>query len=479
VENEFAGVSLDQAREVADIYRIRIARAAAKRKDILTWGWALFPQKFFSPFCRELHEYFISIRGLPFTNTEAPRYHAKTTIKCFLIPIFQALEEPGLFRHYLNVQSTLEKAIAVNRAIKEEFETNRLLLSIYGDCQAEHWAEKQIVLKNRTIFTAIGAGQSIRGINYRNVRPDYIIIDDLYDEEDINNPDSTLKKNEWFWGSLYPARAQARVTAIHVQGTAINSEDLLEKMKAQDSIVSKTFRAIKDDDSILWPEVNTKESLAIDRERMGSVIFLREMQNERRDDATSIIKRPWIQEYDPHEVYKKFDKHFFVQAVFLCVDPSVGKNAESDPTGIALIVKCGYDDGSGNVFYIHDVWEEFLSLDARVRKLQEIADGADRRTIVTKVRIEAISGFGDFSSEVIRRTNLPVEEIDHVKDKMTNLEAKSHFFENGKVYVNKNIDQKKKDTLIHQLTTNHPKHDDVRDAILLGMDNESQLWDFV
>ena len=98
---------------------------------------------------------------------------------------------------------------------------------------------------------------------------------------------------------------------------------------------------------------------------------------------------------------------------------------------------------------------------------------------VNKVRIESIAGFKDFTAEVIRRTNLPVDEIDHVKDKITNLQNKSHFFENGKVFINKNIDPVKKDKLINQLTTNHPKNDDIRDAVLLCIDEEGGQWAFI
>jgi hypothetical protein len=476
---DLAGLSFEKAVAIADLQRLEIARRAAKRKDILTWGWALFPEKFSLPFCKELHEYFIAIRLIQFTNTEAPRNHAKTTIKCFLIPMFQALEDAGLFRHYLNVQSTYTKALSVNRTIKEEFEKNILVQKLYGDQMGDHWAEQQFVLKNGTVFTAIGAGQSIRGLNYKNIRPDYIMVDDLYDEDDINNPDSTIKKNSWFWGSLYPARAKERQNSIHIQGTAINTDDLLEKLKAQKSVVSRTFKAIKEDGTILWPELNTQESLDADRERMGSVIFLREMQNERRDDTLSIIHRNWIREYDPEVSYRDFGKHFFVDEVLLCVDPSVGKNEENDPTGIALMLKARYDDSNGNVYFLEDVDEQHLSLDSRVRLLETICERQKHRFPVTKVRIESISGFKDFTAEVIRRTNLPVDEVDKVKDKITNLENKSHFFENGKVLVNKNIEPKLKDKLIYQLTNNHPKNDDIRDAVLLALDDLTGLWRFV
>lgn len=472
--------------EIKRQIRLEVARRTAESKDILGWGQAVFPDKFELPYCQELHGYFTSIRQDPFTNTEAPRNHSKTTIKCFLIPIFQALNEPELFRHYLNVQATDEKAQAINLSIMNEIENNPIIKELYGDMRGIKWTVSQFVLGNGVVFTAKGAGKSIRGINYLNSRPDYIILDDLYDDEDINNPDGTLKKNAWFWGALYPARAKNRRCSIHVQGTAINNEDLLNELKKKTRWKSRTFQAIKDWDrkDVLWPELNTFESLEQDRIDMGSVIFFREMQNERRDEASSIIKSHWLQnwEYDPSELRLRLLRErpkFFVQAIVIGNDPSIGKDSENDATGTALVIKTGYSDGSGNDYWIEELYNERLSLDKRIEQLVGINARRSNEQKVTKVEIEAIAGFDDYATEVIRRTNLPVHRVEWVKDKITTLENKSHFFENGKVHLSKTISTELKDILVHQLTTNHPKHDDVRDSVLLTLDDNSGLWNFV
>ncbi len=263
-------------------------------------GGSSLPEKFALPYCDELHGYFVSIRNEEFTNTEAPRYHSKTTIKCFLIPIFQALEEPESFKHYLNVQATDDKALEINRAIRVEIETNELLIAMYGNMKGARWTDQRFVLSNGVIFSAIGAGKSIRGINYRNIRPDYIIVDDLYDEDDIFSSTMTKKKNAWFWGSLYQARSKSRKTSIHFQGTAINTDDLLEELKKKAGVKSKSFAAVKDWDTgtILWPtEHNTFDKLKRDQILMGPLIFAREMQNERMDETTTVLKRTYWKFY--------------------------------------------------------------------------------------------------------------------------------------------------------------------------------------
>ena len=477
VLNKF-GLDAEQGLAIGRLARLELARRYAARKDILNWGRILFPEKFSLPFCQPFHSYLIDTRKDPFTCTEAPRNHAKTTIKCFLIPIFQALEEPSSFLHYLNVQSTLTKALSINTSIRQELETNEDLIELYGSQIGEKWNEQQFVLKNGVIFTGVGTGQSIRGINHRNIRPDYIIPDDLYDEDDIYNNDSTLKKNDWVWSSLFPARAKTKKCCFHIGGTAINNEDILERLKAQPRWKCKTFRAILDWDSkeVLWPELNTFEDLMADLEDMTTTIFMREMQNERRDEATSIVKANWLTdwEYDPDKIV--FDDHFQLKEVVLGCDPSVGENPGNDFTGIAVILKAQYADSRNYVYFIENLWNEHLSQDGRILLLQKIADGRALagRPKINRAYIEGIAGFKDFAIEARRRTSLPIRIVDNVKNKLANLENKSFHFENKRVFLNKNIDQKLKDQLRYQLVTNLPKHDDLRDALLLPIDSKTQ-----
>lgn len=450
--------------------RIAIARAAAKAGDILEWGSALFPDKFPLAYCRPLHEYLVSIRHHPFTSTKAPRYHSKTTIKGFLVPIFQAIYEPESYLHYLHVQATDKKANAVNRSIRYEFEENLELRALVGDLIGDRWTDEQFVLKNGVCFTAVSAGQSIRGINYRNRRPDYIMPDDLYNEEDIYNPEATEKKNDWFWSTLYPARAQGRKCSIQVIGTATNELDLLNKLEKIPWVKSRTFKAITDWEKkeVLWPEKGDFAALMRDMEVMTSSIFMREMQNEPRDDASSIVKAAWIKEYDPSTLVPSGS--FQYVGCYLGVDPSIGQKEENDFTGICLIYVYRYTDGRGYFYYIDQLWNEHLSLDKRVKLLQDIQDRQPSNRKITLAYIEGIAGFKDFVAEVRRRTDLPVREVDKVPDKLANLENKAWFFENGRVLLNQNIDVKLKENFRYQMTTNHPRYDDMRDSVLLPLE---------
>lgn len=466
---ETLNAGYDELLELNRQFRIAMARKAAEEKDILTWGRCLFPEKFPLAFCDPLHQYLVDIRHLQFTSTKAPRYHSKTTIKGFLIPIFQAIYESNDYLHYLHVQATDTKANAVNRSIRYEFEENLELRELVGDLRGSRWTDEQFVLSNGVCFTAVGAGQSIRGINYRNRRPDYLMPDDLYDEKDIHNPDATEKKNEWFWSTLYPARAKWKRHSIQMIGTATNEMDLLHRLEKLPYVKSRTFRAITNwgKKEVLWPAANSFDSLMRDKDAMTSAIFMREMQNESSDDAVSIVKRKWIQEYDPRTLVPRGNFEY-VSCVLGC-DPSIGAKEENDFTAIVLMYVFRYTDGQGFFYFIEKMWNEHLSLDQRVLLLQKIQDHQPTDRKIGMAHIEGIGGFKDFVAETRRRTTLPVREVDKVPDKLANLENKAWFFETGKISISKEIDQRLRDEWAYQMCTNHPKFDDLRDATLLPL----------
>ena len=426
----------------------------AQKGDILNWGKFLFPDKFSLPFCMELHTHFIDTFEEKLTRTLAPRGHAKTTIEGFLLPMFYGLNRPEIFQHFLNVQNTSSKAINLNVSMKTEFECNEMLIDIYGDMRAldEKWTEKTFVLKNGVIFSCVGAGESLRGIQYKNKRPDCIIADDLYDDEDINNAQRVEKKNRWFWSTLYPARAKSKKHAVHIQGTAISKIDLMHTGEG-----TKVFKIIYPDGRILWKELWSKEEIEQEKINIGSIIFSREYLNEVRDDESSIIKESWIQFYKHSELLQTG-----VKLTPICaLDPACGEKQLNDFSGYCIL----HTDKNFNV-YIERVAEMKNSFNANMNAI----DSWNSRFNPSVFAIEAIGAFKQLTQEVKRTKNIRLKEVTSVKDKISRLEAQSFRFENRKVFINSEMSKKEMDNLIEQLINNYPVHDDVRDSVVLAME---------
>ncbi|MFW9821388.1 MAG: hypothetical protein ACFFE4_00540 [Candidatus Thorarchaeota archaeon] len=454
-------------------YLIEDLKFEERKKDVLAWGRYYFPDKFDLEFCEELHNYLIDIRKELRAATYAPRGHAKTTIKSFLVKIYQAYNEPTEFKHYLSIQSKTEKAIAVNLSIRKEIEENKLLYNDYGGMISDYkWTEKQFVLKNGIIFTAIGAGESMRGINYNNIRPDYIDVDDLYDEEDINHIQRINKKSKWFWGSLYNSISRTNKKAcIHVQGTAIANNDIIISLSKNKKWKFKKFQAIKNYEKkeALWPlNISFDELYSLRHEPfprgMGSIIFDREYQNNCRDDATSIIKEHEVK-FVPELPLQEGEE--IIQTIGGC-DPAIGEKEINDYIAIASAYKTNFD----NYFFFqisnsHFSEFSFEKTKQKIKSLNEIYS-------YDIFRVEAISAFQYLTQEIKRTTGVRLKEIKHVPNKITHLESHQSKFENGKVFFSSKLPDDIKEELKNQLINNFPEHDDIRDAILLCLRDDKK-----
>lgn len=73
--------------------------------------------------------------------------------------------------------------------VQAELQYNQRYINDFGEqYNSGSWEEGEFVTKDGTAFFARGRGQSPRGLRYRSHRPDYIVIDDLDDDELCENP---------------------------------------------------------------------------------------------------------------------------------------------------------------------------------------------------------------------------------------------------------------------------------------------------
>ena len=472
--------------------RIKALQEARERKDIKGWLKAAMPRTYRLPYC-PLHDYIIETRHEADNAIEAPRGHAKTAIGCAGIPLYQALEEPDTFDYYLNVQGTEPKALAINVGIRLELEQNEVLRAVYGNqIGDDKWTDGLFVLKNDIVFHAVSTGQGIRGTNYRLRRPNYVVLDDAYEDKDIHNPDSTIAKNEWIESTLDPMMAMDRPTVKRFQGTAINDVDgLRAKEEASKVPGSKTkFRRFAAYDekakTALWPELRDFDSWIVKRDSPGvnPTIHAREYLNERRDESSAIIKPSWLHggnptkpswEFDPARL--KFDRDHRLLAARIIVDPSIGKRVENDPTGAVVLLKSLMKDAKSADYWIMKIVNERLTLHERCNMIQDNVDHPPRGFKLTEGRIEGVAGFLDFVAEAKRRVRgLGIKEVPAKLDKIAHLESKSWNFQNGKVHISTDIPKVLRDECYNQLTMNTPTHDDVRDALLHGIDEGVTNW---
>lgn len=142
--------------------------------------------------------------------------------------------------------------------IKQELEENELLKNDLGPFQAskEDFGAYSIEIpKYEAKIMCIGAMQNIRGLKYRNHRPDLIICDDMEDMNSFNDRHEVDKMYTWFMGELWSIGDEK--TNIVVLGNLLHKSSIMVTLlkairKNQMPGIFKAYPLLDDCNRILW-----------------------------------------------------------------------------------------------------------------------------------------------------------------------------------------------------------------------------------
>lgn len=229
------------------------------------------------------------IRELSSPNHSAiifPRGFAKTTWEKIdtIHDVIYKLEPVILY-----IGNSLGDAQLHFESIKTEFESNELLIDIYGDLvppnhkYSKKWTNSHFETVNGVNVVARGAGKG-RGVNIKHQRPTKIIFDDIEDDEQVASQVRRDKLHRWIYNVIFNARDKER-GKIKFIGTVISP--LCEVLLFYKSFGGIFRKAIEDGKSI-WPEYWSLEALY--KIRDGYV-------NEKGEIIKGIGTRAFSQEY--------------------------------------------------------------------------------------------------------------------------------------------------------------------------------------
>lgn len=211
----------------------------------------------------------------------APRGHAKSTAVTHAFVLANVCFR--VKKHILIVSDTESQAVDFLRDIKAEFLENEELMQMFQIKKLLKDRESEIVIAFDDGYScrivAKGSEQRVRGIKWRNTRPDLVVCDDLENDEIVMNEERRFKFAKWFMGALLPCGSDN--VHFRVVGTILHLDSLLENLmppvnssSEQDTELmqigtdkdgswkSIRFRAHNEDFScILWPEKFSKEIL--------------------------------------------------------------------------------------------------------------------------------------------------------------------------------------------------------------------------
>lgn len=103
------------------------------------------------------------------------------------------------------IGSSGDKAKQLLEDIRLEFEVNPRIIADFGEQKnLGSWENGFFKTTSGFIGQALGVGQSCRGLRVGNLRPNYIVVDDIETEETINNEKRQNKLVKWIEKSLIP-----------------------------------------------------------------------------------------------------------------------------------------------------------------------------------------------------------------------------------------------------------------------------------
>ena len=255
---------------------------------------APFPEEY-----RELWIYLIAqIADLGFAEIfrlalGLPRGHAKTTLIKLLVTyaILYSLAD-----FLLVICATEDRAMDFLSDVDDILASTNVK-QIYGSWEAAKGTDtkekKTARFMGRDIILAsIGAGTSVRGLNIKNIRPDFIVFDDAQTEKNDESPTERRRLLKWIVGTAIKLRSPKRCAVIYI-GNMYSEECILNQLKKSPGWISFVTGAILADGSALFPAIKPIEALIEEYQHDASLgeadTWFAEVQNDPSNKIASLI----------------------------------------------------------------------------------------------------------------------------------------------------------------------------------------------
>ena len=302
------------------------------------------------------------VKGTP--NLKAvfmwPRGHAKSTHMDIFVPLWLMFQPKRLINFMVVVGKSEDSATRLLGDIQAELEHNQRIIADFGKQQGNaSWQDGEFKAANGVKFLACGRGQSPRGLRDREARPDYIVIDDLDDDELCRNEKRVHDITDWVKEALFGALDVGRGRFIMV-GNLISKNSVLANLTKTKGVHVSVIKAIDKNGEPVWREKWTKEEAQEYRDFVGYRAWEKEMMHNPIVDGT-IFRADWIR-------YKKLPRLSKYEMLVCYTDPSFKSTTSNDYKACRLWGKIGkelhlidcyvrQDTVSGMVRWLYDLYE--------------------------------------------------------------------------------------------------------------------------
>lgn len=363
----------------------------------------------------------------------APRGHAKSTAITKSYTLAAVLFRERQFG--LVISDTYKQAVLFLGEIKRELVANEDLKSLFGIKGFTTDREDDIIVEcddgHQFRLMALGSEQKVRGLLWNGRRPDFIVGDDLENDEIVMNPDRREKFRNWINNALLPCMSERGI--VRFVGTILHMDAMLERLMPNDrdnnTIVSDLKSIMKrpkngwmsarysadqdDSDTTLWPGKWPKQRLAelfqMFKDQGNPEGYYQEYRNHPIDPTNSFFKKDDLIEFDDHDYVRDWS----YSPTYMSCDLALTTKERRDWCAFGI----GSVDDSGMLYLRHVIRERMDSKDIvdTIARLQERFKF--NTLLIGKGSLE--KSIGPFLRDEIRRRNkfLHLEAIPETVDK--------------------------------------------------------------
>lgn len=317
-----------------------------------------------------------------------PRQHGKSTRMTFAYPLWCLLFKKVWF--VIIIGASRDDAEGQMDNIKFALETNERILADFPPQTPEGsgrtWSKSHLQLANGTAVLARGKGGSMRGLRHKQHRPDLVIVDDTFKDQESGSSLIRDKVYKWFSRTVIPLGDSALFVVVN---TITNEDDLPSRLLddircgRKDNWIGLRFSAEcpplpgEDHGRPLWPERYSWEDLKAKQREVGSIAYAIEYLSEPLSDEDRIFKSAWIVRARAADIPRGLK-------IYGGVDPATGAHDQS------AMVTIGVDKAGGKIYVLH-VAGKTMSTDAFTRQIiDSYRVYHHRRIVMETVQFQAV-----------------------------------------------------------------------------------------
>lgn len=319
----------------------------------------------------------------------APRGHAKSTAITKSYTLAAVLFRDRQFG--LVISDTYKQAVLFLGEIKRELVANEDLKQLFGIKGFITDREDDIVVEcddgHMFRLMALGSEQKVRGLLWNGKRPDFIVGDDLENDEIVMNPDRREKFRNWINNALLPCMSERGI--VRFVGTILHMDSMLNRLMPNDrskntihsDLKSATSKPVngwmsvryaadrEEDNVVLWPGKWTKKRLnelfQMAKDQGNPEGYFQEYRNRPIDPTNSFFKKDDFLEFDDMD----YERDWTYAPVYLSCDLALTTKERRDWCAFGIVSV----DQNGQVFLRHVIKERMDSKDIvdTICRLQE------------------------------------------------------------------------------------------------------------